>query len=149
VIYFIQRDDDGPIKIGTTRFMRDRLASLRVGSPQPLTLLGVMPGDLGMERHIHGRFSHLRLKGEWFEPAPELLRFIAEEARQWDGADEGPKPAGGEGRGAQVTIRSTDAWKQWVAEFADFDRAIVSDTVDHALVDYARSIGFKEVAPKR
>jgi hypothetical protein len=28
------------------------------------------------ERSFHNKFDHLRKHGEWFAPAPELLRFI-------------------------------------------------------------------------
>jgi hypothetical protein len=60
----------------------------------------------------------------------------------------GPKPVGG-GRVATTPIRSTEAWKAWVEELAQFDRSTVSDVVDHALVAYARSIGFPKIAPQR
>jgi hypothetical protein len=60
----------------------------------------------------------------------------------------GPKPVDG-GRVATTPIRSTDAWKRWVDELAEFDRSTVSDLVDHALVAYARQIGFPKVAPRR
>jgi hypothetical protein len=60
----------------------------------------------------------------------------------------GPKPVDG-GRIATTPIRSTEAWKAWVEELAEFDRSTVSDVVDHALVAYARQIGFQKVAPKR
>jgi hypothetical protein len=60
----------------------------------------------------------------------------------------GPKPLDG-GRVATTPIRSTAAWKVWVEELAEFDRSTVSDAVDHALVTYARQIGFTKVAPKR
>jgi hypothetical protein len=60
----------------------------------------------------------------------------------------GPRPVDG-GRVAATNIRSTVAWKEWLDRLADFDRSTVADVVDHALVAYARQVGFKEVAPKR
>jgi hypothetical protein len=75
-IYFA--DAGGQIKIGWSRKVSARLAQLQVGCASPLKLLGTMPGGLAVERRIHERFAHLRLSGEWFTAAPELLAYIAE-----------------------------------------------------------------------
>jgi hypothetical protein len=70
-------------------------------------------------------------------------------------AKPGPKVGEGGERDVPTTIRSTKAWKEWVTKLAVYDadarrsQTNVSDTVDRALVDYARSIGFQDVAPKR
>jgi hypothetical protein len=67
----------------------------------------------------------------------------------------GPKPVEGVGRTVPTTIRSTEAWKHWLERLAAFDAEArraspnASDTIDRALVAYARQIGFKEVAPLR
>jgi hypothetical protein len=67
----------------------------------------------------------------------------------------GPKVGDGGERDVPTTIRSTKAWKAWVASLATYDadarrsQTNVSDTVDRALVEYARSIGFPDAAPKR
>lgn len=67
----------------------------------------------------------------------------------------GPKVGEGGERDVPTTIRSTRAWKEWLTELAAHDadarrsQINVSDTVDQALVAYARSIGFAKVAPKR
>lgn len=61
----------------------------------------------------------------------------------------GPKPAEGVGRTAATMIRSTPDWKKWLDELADFNRGTVSDTVDRALVELARNIGFPKVPPRR
>jgi hypothetical protein len=60
----------------------------------------------------------------------------------------GPKPVDG-GRVAVIPVRSTEAWKAWVEELAEYDRSTMSDVIDHALVAYARQIGFPKIAPKR
>lgn len=61
----------------------------------------------------------------------------------------GPKPVGG-GRTANTPVRSTEAWKEWVVKFTDWDRApSMADLIDRALVSYARERGFPEPAPKR
>jgi hypothetical protein len=53
-------------------------------------------------------------------------------------------------RDAATFIRSTQAWKQFVEEFADWDRApSVSDLIDRALVSYARERKYDKPMPKR
>jgi hypothetical protein len=78
VVYFIQAEGGGPIKIGvTTGSAETRLASLQTGSPVKLRIVTTTPGDPALERKLHHRFAAHRLHGEWFSPAPELLAFIA------------------------------------------------------------------------
>lgn len=59
------------------------------------------------------------------------------------------KPTGGKGRTNLTNIRSTEDWKAWLDELAQFDRSTVADVIDHALVDYARAKGFPKPAPPR
>jgi hypothetical protein len=62
----------------------------------------------------------------------------------------GPKPTEGGGRVAATTLRSTDAWKEWVEEFTLWDRSpSVSDLVDRALIVYARERRYPVLPPKR
>ena len=76
-VYFMRQGDFGPIKIGwTTTTMKRRLHTLKVASPWPLVVLLVIPGDRALESSLHEKFSHLRLRGEWFLPAPELMNEI-------------------------------------------------------------------------
>ena len=77
-VYFIQRADGGPIKIGfTTREPGERLKQLQCGSPDPLCLLGFqMVWGISRERLLHKRFAEHRLDGEWFAPAPAILDYI-------------------------------------------------------------------------
>lgn len=74
MIYFIQAGEDGPIKIGRTSSVPQRMANLQVGNPSPLRLLGCIPE----EHEWHARFYGFNVSGEWFEPRPSLLRFIGE-----------------------------------------------------------------------
>lgn len=74
---------DGPIKIGVTGALPERLRAVACKVEQPLALLGAFPGDRTAERAMHETFAHLRLgtRGpvgtEWFRPAWELTCFIA------------------------------------------------------------------------
>jgi hypothetical protein len=48
-----------------------------------------------------------------------------------------------------LSVRGSGGWHGWLARLADHDRSSLADLVDHALVSYAREIGFKELPPKR
>lgn len=76
-VYFIRQGSDGPIKIGFTTDSHARIASMQTSNPIALTLLLEVPGDEELEQRLHEEFSHLRIRGEWFEPGADLLAFIA------------------------------------------------------------------------
>lgn len=88
MIYFIQSEDGGPIKIGTTIRLSQRLKQLAAESGGNLRVLAVTDGDRKIERMLHERFDYLRVTGEWFEPGDDLTGFIVTDAREWDGEDE-------------------------------------------------------------
>lgn len=69
----------GPVKIGSSQDPRRRLQALQTASPFPLRLLAKAEqnGEVS-EALLHQRFDSARLHGEWFEPTPELLAYIAE-----------------------------------------------------------------------
>lgn len=90
MIYFVRLGSRGPVKIGTTIRLSVRLAQLRHEHGPDLRVLAVGDGSFPEEKALHRRFGHLRRGGEWFEPGRDLLRYIAEEGRRWDGADEVP-----------------------------------------------------------
>jgi hypothetical protein len=90
MIYFVQVKPDGLIKIGTTIRLSVRLAQLQIEHGAKFTVLGILDGSYADESALHRQFLSLRQQGEWFDPAPELLTFIADETRPWDGRDERP-----------------------------------------------------------
>lgn len=71
-VYFIA-DGLGNVKIGKSRNPARRLSSLRSGSAQQLTLIGVIPGYSLVEAAAHDVLDRIRLQGEWFTDC-ELLR---------------------------------------------------------------------------
>jgi hypothetical protein len=80
-VYFIQGIEGGPIKIGVARDPRDRLVSIQLMSPVRLQILGVIRGaGQPGEHRLHEQFAEHRLHGEWFQPAPELIHYIQENA---------------------------------------------------------------------
>jgi len=81
VTYFIE-DEDGNIKIGKSspRRVESRRNALQTGTVKKLRLLAAIKGD--HEARLHEKFSHLRLTGEWFSPAPEIHAEIRRAARR-------------------------------------------------------------------
>lgn len=75
-IYFIQRGQDGPIKIGIAKDVGKRLSDLQVGCPEKLRVLAqFQTSSIRAEYYMHSEFAHLRLGGEWFRADPELVDF--------------------------------------------------------------------------
>lgn len=63
----------------------------------------------------------------------------------------GPTPVGRKPnrvRSVQIGFRVTPEWRDWLAAFSDYVRKDMADTLDEALVRYARSEGFHQ-PPKR
>lgn len=62
----------------------------------------------------------------------------------------GPKPDPTRVRDATTMVRSSAAWKAFLEQLAEYDRATsVSELIDRAVIRYAREIGFKGEMPKR
>jgi hypothetical protein len=89
LIYFV-RSPQGPIKIGTTIRLSQRLKQLAAEYGEGLEVLAVSEGSYATEKELHCRFAHLRQVGEWFEPGVDLLGFIVSDGKPWDGSDEKP-----------------------------------------------------------
>lgn len=73
-IYFLRRANE--IKIGFASNAQIRLSQLQVSSPDPLELLGTIPGNREIERHLHWQFRASRIRGEWFSLSDDLRQFI-------------------------------------------------------------------------
>jgi hypothetical protein len=84
-VYFVRFGEAGPIKIGRTDGdPMNRLAALQTAVPEELSLVATMPGVLpSTEMALHFRFKHLRLRGEWFKPEPDLMDYIRDYAKPW------------------------------------------------------------------
>jgi hypothetical protein len=63
-----------------------------------------------------------------------------------------PEPAPPPGPGPRrtvLTIKGTEEWRVWLERFGKHLRTPTSTIVDHALVRYAKEMGFAEEAPER
>lgn len=74
VVYFVQSGD--LVKIGFSTDLRKRLKTLQTACPRPIVLLHRFQGTRDDEKRVHRRFSHLRMRGEWFAPDVVLMEFV-------------------------------------------------------------------------
>lgn len=77
-IYFLRRERDGRIKIGTTIDLDRRIGELSRDNG-PLSPLLVLRGSFQGEKEIHYRFQDDRVgRSEWFAASDRLLRWISQ-----------------------------------------------------------------------
>jgi len=77
---------DGPIKIGKADDVLFRARGIQTATPEKISILAVLSNSSHeIERQIHRRFYEFRIRGEWFEPADELLEFVGQVAEKWTG----------------------------------------------------------------
>lgn len=79
-VYFVQALDGGPVKIGRSIDPESRVLALQTANAEPLRVVATMLGGSAVERMLHRMFERhrVRVDGEWFRPAPEVLAFIRE-----------------------------------------------------------------------
>ena len=79
MIYFVDINRDGPIKIGfTKRDVGERIKELQTSCPYQLNLLATMEGDIFREKRLQRSYQNWKLPGnhqEWYEREP-LIQFI-------------------------------------------------------------------------
>lgn len=74
-VYFVTRESDGLIKIGTSRDLPGRLKTLK-REHGTLHLIATVPGAHKEETAQHRRFADLRAEKEWFRPELPLLEHL-------------------------------------------------------------------------
>jgi hypothetical protein len=74
LIYAIQGEAGGPVKIGVATDIEARFRTIQSCSPVPLVVRAVQLGGYQEEEELHFRFRSSRLHGEWFEPSKEMER---------------------------------------------------------------------------
>lgn len=77
-IYFIRAEQVGMVKIGCSTMPEQRLISLHLVSPVPLSLILRFPGTHDDEWHIHQTFRECRMHCEWFKETGRLREIIAQ-----------------------------------------------------------------------
>lgn len=53
------------------------------------------------------------------------------------------------GRPVAAQFRGSPEFKEWMTALSSYNRASVSQTIEQALIHYARAIGFTEPPPER
>jgi hypothetical protein len=126
IVYFVQVENGGPIKIGKSEGDgSNRLSQLQVSSPYELVILGTVPDPAGtLESDLHWKFRHLHIRGEWFRPESDLLEFIRsavaggagpvlEDPRYSEAEDaHGERPSDGAERPGAISSRLRETWNQ-------------------------------------
>ena len=67
-VYFLQAENDGNVKVGTSLAPNQRCDDIQRMSPVTLKTLLVVPGSYYLESKIHSVLNNYRLHGEWFYP---------------------------------------------------------------------------------
>jgi hypothetical protein len=84
VVYFIRDPRGGEIKIGLAQRSRlqQRSELMQLGNPGELELLGLIPArnSAALVRELRAAFSDAQIRGDWYEPIPELLEYIRSRA---------------------------------------------------------------------
>ena len=75
-VYFMRLGEAGPIKIGHSVNIKERLAVIQVNNPYLITLLAVVDGGFSKERELHKLFKDHKIYGEWFYPHTDILNYI-------------------------------------------------------------------------
>jgi hypothetical protein len=75
-VYFVQHGERGAIKIGSAGNVGSRIAELQTGAPEKLRVLLTIRGGYVVEKMIQQHLGKHRTRGEWFNPAQEVLELI-------------------------------------------------------------------------
>lgn len=73
VVYMLRCANGGPVKIGTTKSLTQRVAALQTASAEGLAAIRTIPGTTITERWLHSHFEPGRIAGEWFSYHPDML----------------------------------------------------------------------------
>lgn len=79
-VYFILNPSSNTVKIGQSKDANRRFCEIQANTIDQLRLMKVVEieGFHTEEQVLHKRFSHLRIKGEWFSYTDDLKSFIEE-----------------------------------------------------------------------
>lgn len=75
VVYFARAGYEGPVKIGFTARLDQRLADLSTTASAPLRVLAALPGTRATETEMHRRFAAHCVHREWFD-ARVVMAFL-------------------------------------------------------------------------
>jgi len=73
-VYFIRESARGYVKIGYAANVESRLKGLQTASPALLEILAIIKCSRETETDLHIFYDKHREIGEWFRPAPDILK---------------------------------------------------------------------------
>lgn len=77
-VYFIRAVSGGPVKIGVSKSISDRLMELQTGNPYKLEVIHIIQNaGLKKEKELHAKLSEYRMFGEWFEFNDKIKEMIS------------------------------------------------------------------------
>lgn len=76
VVYFIQAEGGGDIKIGVSKNVNERLKQLQISNSEKLIITNILPGGYEKEKELHEKFKGINKGGEWFK-ATHMLAEIS------------------------------------------------------------------------
>jgi hypothetical protein len=74
--YFILDQQAAALKVGVSMRVKQRLSSLKCGTPNETSLLGLIEGDRQTEQLIHRMLMPFHHREEWFKAYPVVMRFV-------------------------------------------------------------------------
>ncbi len=75
-VYFMQAGEAGPIKIGLTVNLKQRLTEHQTSNPERLAIHAAIAGPPSNERVLHRFYKREWIRGEWFRPSLRLRAFV-------------------------------------------------------------------------
>jgi hypothetical protein len=139
LIYFIQSEAGGPIKIGLADDPGRRLHQIQFYSPVRLCIMAVIDGEAEVEAELHDRFAGSCSHGEWFHPTEELLTLIQESGQPWiDMVVRGYKRT----TPKQTHIYCNPEFKAWVVKVARRRHLTLSALVGDSMASLATEFGY-------
>jgi hypothetical protein len=74
-VYFVE-DRGGRVKIGYSSDPLSRIMALQTAHATRLSVIRLIDGGRPTEKWLHGRFAHLRVKGEWFDFNEDMMTVV-------------------------------------------------------------------------
>ena len=75
-VYFMRVNGRGPVKIGFSVNVAQRLSNHGVSNSGKPVLVGSMHGTKTTERRMHNKYGDLHIRGEWFKYTGALKAFV-------------------------------------------------------------------------
>lgn len=93
ILYLIRESLTNATKIGIASNLESRLSSLQTGSVQELSVLAYFPikGAKTQENHLHQRYAHKHVRGEWFDLSDDDIETICNYLGGFVVVDDSPK----------------------------------------------------------